>query len=82
MPPPLPSPGTTAYGGVVAIDGKLLLIPQSCPTCGIGSVQEDDNDFVSHPNSFLINSDVYNYYYLIESNEIMGELMVEKQGEQ
>ena len=31
---------------------------------------------------FLINSDVYNYYYLIESNEIMGELMVEKQGEQ
>jgi len=31
---------------------------------------------------FLINPDVYNYYYLIESNEIMGGLMVEKQGEQ
>ena len=31
---------------------------------------------------FLINPDVYNYYYLIESNEIMGGLMVEKQREQ
>ena len=51
--PPLPSPGTTAYGGVVATDRKLSLIPQSCPTGAIGSVQEDNNDFVSHPNPFF-----------------------------
>ncbi len=53
MPPPLPLAWYYCIGGVVAIDGKLSLIPQSCPTCGIGSVQEDDNDFVSHPNSFF-----------------------------
>ena len=52
-PPPIPSLGTTAYGGVVATDRKLSLIPQSCPTCAIGSVQEDNNDFVSHPNPFF-----------------------------